>query len=477
MGPTGKIEGRLRYLPGPMPPVDQPPLQYEDLTLELTGLGADGAFAVRALGDTPAGLEMRADQAERPVFKAEDFRLLVGKLERRQADEEQLLRLGETLAGLALPGRIREIFERSLDEVRKRGHGLRLRLRVEPLELAALPWEYLLVKRAAGGATPDDFLCLRPDVSVVRHEVIDAPPPPLPARQRYKVAVALANPVSLDGSLPSLEVEADEQAIRAAVEALNARAQDSVELVVRNDATRAGLLEAVTGADIFHFGGHGVFEGAGLGPDGSVLRKGKLVLADDQGAEDRIPSDELAPLLVGAGIRLVVLGACNGASRDAGGPWSGVAPALVRGNIPAVVGMQFKVADTAASRFIEALYAGVLAGLTIDESVSAGRRALFAQANAQNSWAKRRDWGGPVLYLRARTGVLFPLQDTAEGSGGAGVRIRSNLKIDRLFGKATGVEVDEAREGEVHSAVTIGTAEAGSETIGTKIKIIGSRRD
>ena len=52
-----------------MLPLDETPRPHEDLTFDLTGLGADGPSAVRTLGDRPAGLEMRADQAERASWR------------------------------------------------------------------------------------------------------------------------------------------------------------------------------------------------------------------------------------------------------------------------------------------------------------------------------------------------------------------------------------------------------------------------
>src|SRR5262249_49983672 len=161
----------------------------------------------------------------------------------------------------------------------------------------------------------------------------------------------------------------------------------------------AAVLDALNGADMFHFAGHGLFEGTELTPDGVLLKRGSVVLETASGDPDYVASDQLAVALGNAGVRLVVLGACNSASRDAHGAWTGVAPALVREKVPAIVAMQYRLADAAALTFIPYLYARIFQGYTLDEAVFEGRQAIF---NAAQDWAKERDWGVPALYLRAR---------------------------------------------------------------------------
>ena len=73
--------------------------------------------------------------------------------------------------------------------------GLRLRLRVESLSLAALPWEYTYVQRAAGEEVDSDFLGLQRKVSIARYETIGAPLKPLEAKEKIRIVAALANPI------------------------------------------------------------------------------------------------------------------------------------------------------------------------------------------------------------------------------------------------------------------------------------------
>ena len=80
-------------------------VEYRDLDIEMTDLKADGSFSVRVIGQAPDGREMRADEAERPFLRSDDVDLLIGKVERRRASQEELLNLGIGLVVCACRGR------------------------------------------------------------------------------------------------------------------------------------------------------------------------------------------------------------------------------------------------------------------------------------------------------------------------------------------------------------------------------------
>jgi hypothetical protein len=441
------------------------PLTYRDFTIEMTDLTDDGIFRARVIGQTPAG-EMLSSETEMPRYNPDEFKLLLGKLERRKAIQQELIELGEKLADLLLPGRIRSLYNESLKALQE-DEGLRLRLRIEPLKLAALPWEYTYVQRTAGAKVPNDFLALQRKVSITRYETIGAALKPLEGKEKFRIVVALANPV-IDGpiGLPELDVEADRQAIQAAINSLNANTQ-TVEPIILNPATREGLLKAIPGTDIFHFAGHGIFEEAESTPDGTFRKKGEIILETKDATEDRFDSDQLANILGNAGVRLAVLGACNSATRDEGGAWTGVAPALVRENLPAVVAMQYRVQDQNAPRFIAFLYARILGGYTIDEAVFAGRQSLFTRSGLED-----RDWGVPVLYLRAADGFLFPLPPASTTSGESPL-VRVQRTLGTVRGTEIGAEVDEAVSGKIEVIETISSVEEGGSSIGAKIGRLG----
>jgi CHAT domain len=399
-------------------------MEWHDFPLEIAS-GGNGD-RVRVLGPVPGG-EMSPDDAE-PVVVADGLATLVAKLERRKASQEQVFEIGRLLGAALLPGRVRELYEASLRALAEHD-GLRIRLSVEVGDLAALPWEYAHVPRTTGEPQVSDFLTLRAGVSLVRHQVTGAPLATVTDKEGLRVVLAIAEPEDLD----SLELSHDRKAVEDALTLVNGET-NSVQLQIVRPATRTSLARALDGADVLHFAGHGGFGVTGFADDGSERTEGWIVLEDDEGKSDPLPGAELALMLAGAGTRLVVLGACQSAARDVHGPWSGVAPALIRNDLPAVVAMQFKVLDANASRFMAPFYAGVLGGRPVDEAVWDGRRAIVLAGGVAE-----RDWAVPVLYLRTADAVLFRAPE--EGTVGAGARspiLRVRQRIGVVAGEVTG---------------------------------------
>lgn len=450
------------------------PLTYRDFNLEMTDWKDDGTFRVRVVGETPNGRTMRADQAETVVYRQEDFKRPLGKLSNRSATQDELMQLGAKLADLMLPGRVRTMFEESRHALEQKGEGLRLRLSIEPIKLSALPWEYVHVQRTTGEKVPSDFLVLQRDVSITRYENLGSTLKPLTDKDKIRIVVALASPIADETSkLPPLDVTADEKAIRAAIATVQATTQ-AVEPIVLKPATREALLNAIDGADVFHFAGHGVFDGAELTAAGKFRKKGQIVLETDQNEPDFYPSDQLANSLGNAGVRLVVLGACNSAARDEGGAWTGVAPALVREKVPAVVAMQYPLTDSDASKFMAYVYMRVLGGYSIDEAVFEGRHAVFSQAQ---EWEKSRDWGVPVLYLLAKDGFLFPLPaETTVGGSAESPIVKVQRKLGTVSGESIGAEIEDVLSGSVTVSEVIDEVKAGGKAVGVKIGTLGGSK-
>jgi hypothetical protein len=201
------------------------------------------------------------------------------------------------------------------------------------------------------------------------------------------------------------------------------------------DATAETLEDALAReAHVFHFAGHGQFEGdLGLAFR-SMAGKGFLVLLDQDRRAKLFPADRLARNLAGRGVRLAVLGACEAGRRDQVNAWTGVVPALTRAGIPAVVGMQYTIHDNSAIAFSRRLYRALADGQPIDAAVTDGRLAIFNRSSDDE-----RDWGVPVLYLRAGEGVLFPRSQIAEaGRTWDDVLERAREQTERFLREARG---------------------------------------
>jgi hypothetical protein len=336
-----------------------------------------------------------------------------GQVDRLEVDRnrERQMDLGDQLGRLLLPDYARAMFWRSLDWL-QRNEGLRLRLRL-PSELSDLPWEFIYLQRHEGERNPSNFAALHPQISIVRHEALAIPALWFPPGENRRLIVAMATPEPFE-DYPRLEdLPAEQQLIR---EALARAAGVEARYVPNLGGWVAGSVipgaqphqlttELQEGADIFHFSGHGEFPKR-LAPSGEdIIGEGAIILASEYNRAVPVPADRLLEMVRHCGIRLVVLGACETARSDAFHVWSSVAASLLKGEIPAVVAMQFTVYSHLTALFMGAFYEALAGGLTIDEAVYLGRRKIRDHTLLDRPDV--RDWGAPVLYLRTPGGQIF----------------------------------------------------------------------
>jgi hypothetical protein len=374
--------------------------QYLNFDVELlAGEQSGGRETMRSrVIDSPAGGERDAEATptEFPAGLREDL----ARLERRELTGDELVALGTKLGFLLLPEHARRRFRESLARLRD-GEGLRVRVRADTPDLASLPWEYACVvppELPEGRVGPECFLALDRHISLVRYEgTVPAAPLPRPTGGEIGVAVLLADVD--DPAYPKLDLSREELNLRRALDGI-ARARTHFF----RPGTVAQLEKALdTGAQILHFAGHGVWQRQMGELPGTVEGTGLLVLATEERRAAPLEVAQVAANLRARGVRLAVLGACDTARQDDVNPWTGIAGALVREGIPAVVGMRYGVRDVNAIAFSERFYEQLAAGRSIDTAVVEGRLAVFTRQGAAE-----RDWGVPVLHLRSDQSVLFP---------------------------------------------------------------------
>jgi hypothetical protein len=313
-----------------------------------------------------------------------------------------------------------------------------------------LPWEYLYVDRAGGGDGMDGFLALDPRVAIVRHEVLAFPPQPPQITGDIKLVIALA---SAEG--PPLELAKEKADLEEAL-----AGQEGITPLFLEDATLDEVQAAIPGAGIFHFAGHGLFTREMGDLPGTYCGSGALAL-DDQ----PVAAEQFGVNLRGNGVRLAVLGGCETGRRDGISVWSGVAPALVKAEVPAVVANQYSILDTCAIAFSRQFYRALVGGLSIERAVTAGRIAAY------NAAPDERDWGVPVLYIRSMDGRLF------EGAPDPGIRewARVDAEADvsvrvqevAAGGEVLGAEVREMLSGKLAVRVDVAGVVCGQVTGGT----------
>ena len=144
---------------------------------------------------------------------------------------------------------------------------------------------------------------------------------------------------------------------------------------------------------MLHFVGHGGYD--------EDAQDGALALEGASGRTWLVTGRDLGMMLQGhRSLRLVVLNACEGARSARDDPLGGVAQALVRQGIPAVIAMQFEISDPAALVFSQSFYQAIADGLPVDMAMVEARRAMFAEGNEV-------EWATPVLYMRSPDGRVF----------------------------------------------------------------------
>lgn len=382
------------------------PTQYHDFDIEAFNYedSADGErFSVRVL-DSPAG-QQSIKQAEQVTLPS-GLRSRLRTLDKRGLDLGEMIAVGEQLADLLLPAEPRRHLDRSRAMLAP-GEGLRIRMRLDSYALTDLPWEYLYIPRPD---TPPDqrstegFLVLDQRISLVRYEAMGEPAVSLdPVGTGPVRLVALLSNPNKPPKYPGLDLETEQRNIENAM-----REVRGIEAQFFPQGRVLDLERAITtGVHIFHFAGHGDFLTEMAAKFGTLEGKGALVLIGEDGRPELFPVDKLGPNLRGCDIRLAMFGACKTAQRDQHHPWTGVAPALNRAGIPAVVAMQYSIRDANAVAFSRQFYSALASGETIDAAVTKGRLAIFNRSDL-DSVQYERDWGVPVLYLRTSGGALFP---------------------------------------------------------------------
>lgn len=293
------------------------------------------------------------------------------------------MNLGSLLYQCLFQNKVGTMLYRSLGAVKDDEQGLRIRLRLTPSEIAALPWEVLYDQDAKC------FLATSDKTPLTRYIELAEPIKALKIEPPVKVLTLIPGGSGLD-------VEKEEQIITKALEQLPA-----VEMrVLKDKVTRSAISSALNDEKyhILHFIGHGIFED----------HEGKLLINSEDDSEDRISASTFADFFRNhPSLKLVVLNSCQGATASASKELTGVAPQLVARGIPAVIAMQYPISDTTALEFAKEFYLKLCSGWNrgqVDSAISHARNRINMDASEPLAFAT------PVLFLRSPTGVIFDLE-------------------------------------------------------------------
>jgi hypothetical protein len=360
-------------------------MDYEDFVLEL---GTDAQGLTVRVARSPAGESdpetLSLVRGEGEIFKfVAEARRQGRDLDTPKIAETSIAETGDNLFRVLFPAAVRTLYLQSLGRVAERGQGLRVRIVVSlntsgAAQLHSVPWEYL--------ANDGHFLCLSREISIVRYLALGLPSDRPPVSAPLSILV-LPGEESAAGELDLAEEQRELE--RAWSESGNVR------IHVLRESTLEALREELLTREYhaLHFMGHGGFSAA--------TGEGTLAFSTKQGQRVWISGTELAEQLRDrSSLRLVFLNACRTAQAGAMAPYAGVATALLRVGIPAVIAMQFPISDSAALALSRAFYRRIARGDTVDAAVTEGRMAIHRLA------PDTTEWGTPVLFERLTSGRI-----------------------------------------------------------------------
>ena len=373
------------------------------------------------------------------------------KVRRIEPQESRLIEdFGSQLFQAVFSGPVRECLGRSRIAAENKDAGLRVRLRL-PGDLANIPWEYLY----------DDeygFLGLDPRTALVRYLEMSAPVQPFPIRPPLRILTIVSAPTDI----PEIDGEKEWGKLK-----------DELDGLVRDGMVQLDRLETGTLAEllpplrqneyhVLHFIGHGGYD--------EEAHDGALAFEDEDRNTRLVTGRDLMQMISGhRSLRLVVLNACEGARSASDDPFGGVAQALVRRGIPAVVAMQFEISDPAALVFSPSFYQAIAQGRPVDVATVEARKTMFARGHTV-------EWATPVLYLRSQDGRVFTRRWNQEAERKAREE-SERQEAERQEAERQARQEAERQEAERQEAERKDREEAGRREAGQRAREEAERQD
>ncbi|ARI82858.1 tetratricopeptide repeat protein [Microcystis aeruginosa] len=348
---------------------------YVDFDLYIDASGH--AFATSPQGEVEAYIEIK---------QPSNIRLSWQLIERRQTDSDLLKEIGRALYDWLFPNSIHTHLQVTEAAARQDQAKLRIRMRIEPSNIASLPLEF--VYRSMGGY----FLATNPNTVFSRY--LNLPLPPDRVRRHSNplhVLAIIADPIDQ----ARLDPDEWETILKESLDMQLSTNRMTLQTVKR--ATRKEIRDALLSQkpDIIQFVGHGIYQNS----------KGYLALVDEDTKKTWLVDDErFANIFNGYDdhLGLICMASCESAQSNDPQGFSGIAQQLVQRGAPSVVAMQYKVYIKTAKVFLEEFYTCVAAHKPIDWAVQSARNAISLEFGLDN-----REFATPVLYMRAKDGNVF----------------------------------------------------------------------
>jgi hypothetical protein len=310
-------------------------------------------------------------------------------------------------------------FRSSMDIARATDNiaGLRLKLGVEPPELALLPWEYIFDESVIDTGAPQSYLCLRDISPLVRFLEVNGPATTSTIKGPLRILGMISNPI-IPGR-ERLDVEAERHEIEEAFKGTKPK----VHFEWLTGGTRDHLSNAMQdgGWHVFHFIGHGGTQS--IMDESGPKDQGYIFMEDRHCNPVQVFAEDLAFALEGNNdLRLAVLNCCDSGR---GSSLSNSGAQLVRWGVPLVVAMQFAITNGSAARFASRFYRSLINGQSVERSITGARRDVHFES--------RVEWGIPVLFTCAETSVRFNIEARETGVKTPASNLQARAELRALF--------------------------------------------
>jgi outer membrane protein assembly factor BamD (BamD/ComL family) len=298
----------------------------------------------------------------------------------RSVREERFRAFGEKLFRSLFHGDALNLYRacrQQLEEPSRVGRRLVIKINPTTYKLANLPWELLYDPEVKG------FLALDARTPVIRF-IPGSPQRPMASDSEWRILLVASNPPDIP---PDLQHES--QQIQAAFNEV-APSLRIEELPAHSPEYFRSILSSFK-PHVLHFTGY--------------CNAGRFFLKDPDEDVASVQEENLTVTLQNIpSLRLVFLNACETAAAETERNL-GLAHALSRAGIPAVVANQFPLREDAARKMSGELYRALVSGRPVDEAVLQGR--ITMQGLRDKDDGSTLEWAAPVLYLQSPDGHLF----------------------------------------------------------------------
>jgi len=350
-----------------------------------------------------------------------------GKLIEREGLEVLGSHLYQAIFNESIAGKFEDAVKESSTSNR-----LRVRLLFQPnaIKLVTLPWEYLFKPETE--TSKGYFLSTRTQLTLFRYMPSESLRQITPSKGPLKVLVVFAEP---DGDQPGEKGDSERPGIPAITDEMKKLFDNlhvEVDFLLQPTATSLPDKLETFNPHVMHFIGHGIVA--------KNSNKSKIAIMDDNGQLILVSDDLFSRFVENTGnrqLRLVFLHLTECVHhldvnlQENYPSFAGMAPALIKANIPAVVAMQFPIQYPVAKKFFESFYKELAAGNDIDSAVQTGREKI----SLDPKYSETHIFGTPVLSVYKEDRIIEPVPvEVVETTQGSNLQRVSRLAASQVSG-------------------------------------------